>query len=376
MEEKSLFPLYWLAMKKLYTANDIETLINEGKNPADAIGSGALLTPMARDRLKAVSAGSQPEAKEAPAVVSAVRTESAYSPVVPDYQYNWKPGQDPATRQEIEAFFNSAPIVELKQRMCDIGRRMWERNYVDGNGGNITVRVGDNLVLCTPTLISKGFMKPEDICLITLDGRQLAGWRKSTSEAMTHLAIMRANPKAKSCVHAHPPHATAFAISGLVPPACVIPEAEVFLGKVGVAEYQTPGSPENAAEVASVAKDHQAVLMKNHGVICWGKDVEDAHWKMENTEAFCQTVWVGGLLGNGLQSFGPAKLKELIAIRNKLGMDDIRTQLKECELCDGVEEFRPGVCSNPPSTGQTQSPAVAEDLVRSITDKVMAALGK
>lgn len=359
-------------MKKLYTANDIETLIKQGKDPSAEIGDGALLTPSARDLLReAGSKGAQMEsAAAAPASPS---TGGEYSPMVPDYQYNWKPGMDPSTAADIEAFFNSAPIVEIKQRMCDIGRRIWQRNYVDGNGGNITVRVGDNLVLSTPTLISKGFMKPEDICLINLEGKQLAGWRKSTSEAMTHLAIMRVNPKAKSCIHAHPPHSTAFAISGLEPPSCVIPEAEVFLGKVGVAEYQTPGSPENAVEVSRVAKDHQAVLMKNHGVICWGKDVEDTYWKLENTEAFCQTVWIGGLLGNGLQAFGSDKLKELIAIRNNLGMDDYRTQLKECDLCDSLQEFRPGVICNgpaPKSAGQTQ---VAEDVVQSITDRIMAA---
>lgn len=361
-------------MKKLYTANDIEALISQGKDPAVEIGAGALLTPSARDRLReAASKGGQPRASVTTAAVSQPAADG-YSPVVPDYQYNWKPGMDPSTPADIEAFFNSAPIVAIKQRMCDIGRRVWERNYVDGNGGNITVRVGDNLVLSTPTLISKGFMKPEDICLITLEGRQLAGWRKSTSEAMTHMAIMRANPKAKSCIHAHPPHSTAFAISGLEPPSCVIPEAEVFLGKVGVAEYQTPGSPENALEVSRVAKDHQAVLMKNHGVICWGKDVEDAYWKLENTEAFCQTVWIGGLLGNGLQSFGPAKLKELIAIRNNLGMDDYRAQLKECDLCDSLQEFRPGVICDSSAATPAKRNAAAEDVVQSITDRIMAAM--
>ncbi len=107
--------------------------------------------------------------------------------------------------------------------MCDIGRRIWEKDYVDGNGGNITIRVGDNLVLCTPTLISKGFMRPEELCLIDLDGRQLAGTRKRTSEALTHLGIMKRQPAAKACVHAHPPHATAFAIANVRHP--VLPDS-------------------------------------------------------------------------------------------------------------------------------------------------------
>ena len=230
--------------------------------------------------------------------------------------------------------------------MCDIGRRMWEKDYVDGNGGNITVRVSDELVLCTPTLISKGFMKPSDMCLIDLEGRQVAGTKKRTSEALTHLGIMKRQPKARACVHAHPPHATAFAVASVVPPPCLIPEAEVFIGKIGLAEYQTPGTPENANAVGHVGVDHQVVLMQNHGVIAWGSDVEDAHWKMENIDAYCKTVWIASQLGSGLHSFGPAKLKELIAIRQKLGMDDARLGTKDCDLC-APGDFRAAAVNAP-----------------------------
>ena len=135
-------------------------------------------------------------------------------------------------------------------------------------------------------------MTPDDICMVDLDGNQIAGTRPRTSEVNTHLAIMKHEPKAKSCVHAHPVYGTAFAVAGVTPPACLIPEPEVFLGEIGFASYQTPGSPENAKEVGRLAQKHQSILMQNHGVIVWGKDVEDAYWKMENTDAFCQTVAV------------------------------------------------------------------------------------
>src|SRR6185295_5392233 len=102
-------------------------------------------------------------------------------PSVPDYEFKWKPGTDAKTPAEIEKFFNSPAINVLKERICDIGRRLWARDYTDGYGGNITIRVGDNLALCTPTLICKGFMKPEDMTLTDLDGNQLAGTRKRTS---------------------------------------------------------------------------------------------------------------------------------------------------------------------------------------------------
>ena len=133
---------------------------------------------------------------------------SKQEPATSDPQYNWTPGADPKTEKEIETFFHSPEIEQLKKLMCEIGRRMWQRNYVDGNGGNLTIRVGDDVILCTPTLISKGFMQPEDICLVDMEGRQLAGTRVRTSEVLTHLGIMKRQRNAKACCHAHPPHTT------------------------------------------------------------------------------------------------------------------------------------------------------------------------
>jgi L-fuculose-phosphate aldolase len=221
-------------------------------------------------------------------------------------------------------------------------------------------------------------MAPADMALIDFDGRQLAGDRKRTSEALTHLGIMKRQPAAKACVHAHPPHATAFAIANASVPSCLIPEAEVFLGKIGVAQYQTPGSPENAEEVARIGVDHQAILMQNHGVIVWGKDVEDAYWKMENIDSYCRTVALAAGLGTGLHRFGPDKLKDLINLRVKLGMPDPRAGLKECELCDS-NEFRPAVTAETAPALSAASPEPAPDanveaLVEKITEEILRQL--
>jgi len=255
--------------KNVFTAAAMEAFLKSGKTAAD-LPQGALLTPSAKDVLRdgvgPVRAGGA--SSSGPAVPA--------TPILPDYEYHWTPGQDPKTPAEIQAFFDSPAIVAIKHRMVDIGRRMWTRNYTDGNGGNLTIRVGDNLVLCTPTLVSKGFMTMEQMCLVDMEGKQLAGKYKRTSECMTHLAIMKRQPKCKACCHAHPPHGTAFAVAGVRPPTCMIPEADVFLGEIGLAEYGTPGTPEVADNVGRIGVDHMAVLMINHGVITWGKDVEDA----------------------------------------------------------------------------------------------------
>ncbi len=351
-------------MRNVITAQDVETLLRTGQPvPTDAI-----FTPAARDVLRG-RASLLPSRGTATAAAGKSR-----EPSTPDYEFKWTPGSDPKTPAEIERFFNSAPMEELKHRICDIGRRLWQREYTDGNGGNITVRVGDNLALCTPTLICKGFMTPADMCLVDLDGKQLAGTRKRTSEAMTHFGIMKRQPACKSCVHAHPPHATAFAIANVSIPSCLIPEAEVFLGRIGVAKYQTPGTPANADEVGEVGKEHQAVLMQNHGVIVWGKDVEDAYWKMENIDSYCRTVWIAAGLGSGLHRFTGGQAKELVELRQKLGMPDPRANLKECELCDTID-FRPGaVCQAPnsPASGGAPSDPEVEGLVRKIAEQILA----
>ncbi|MFT5123709.1 MAG: L-fuculose-phosphate aldolase [Candidatus Omnitrophota bacterium] len=351
-------------MKKLYTAREVDELLRGGGTPA-SIPSDALLTPSARDAIKDWDRKSKQVAQASP--------PTGKAPIVPDYEYKWEPGKDPSTPAEIAKFFNSPGIVAIKERIVDIGQRIWKMTFVDGNGGNITVRVGDNLALCTPTLISKGFMQVSDICLVDLDGNQLAGERKRTSEALTHFGIMKRQPKAKACVHAHPPHATAYAVAGVVPPTCMIPEAEVFLGQIGYAEYRTPGTPENADIVGEAGVDHMSVLMENHGVICWGKDVEDAYWKMENTDSYCKTIWIASQLGGPLKTITQGQAKELIDLRGMLGMEDKRANWKECELCDNAD-FHPGVYCALPSQGSAPVNNDTEAAVQQITDLIMERL--
>ena len=312
-----------------------------------------------------------------------VEGESAGMPVpsTPDLAFYWTPGADPKTPAEREAFFRSAPIETLKERICDMGRRLWQREYTDGNGGNITIRVGDNLALCTATLICKGFMKPEDVCLVDLEGRQLAGVRRATSEALTHFGIMKRQPAAKACVHAHPPHATAFALWKGSIPQYLIPEVEIFLGEIGVAEYHMPGTQAYADIVGEAGRDHQAVLMRNHGVIVWGNDVEDACWKMENIDAYCRMIWIATGMGGGMTRFTGLQAKELIERRLRQGMADRRACLEASEL-PGTADFSVEAAPAGSSVGKVKGSLAAltepqiESIVRAVTQRVLEQLGR
>jgi len=236
-----------------------------------------------------------------------------------------------SSQAEIEAFFHSPAVYELKRQICDIGQRLWQRSYVDGNGGNIGVKVGADLVLCTPTLVSKGFMKPEDICLVDLDGHQLAGARKRTSEILMHLQIMKRQPRAVATVHCHPPYGTGFAVAGFQPPTCLVTEFELFVS-AAVAPYRTPGSPELGEVIGDLVDQHNTILMANHGVVSWShENVEDAYFKMEIIEGYLRTLLVASQLEKPLNTIAPSQMQDLLKIKQSLGIPDPRHGLKESE---------------------------------------------
>jgi L-fuculose-phosphate aldolase len=346
-------------MKQVISLRDLEEMLRGGKDVA-VLPNDALLTPSARDFLRELELkGGQnhhaPDSEKRPNSTEPVTSKSSKS--------------------QIEAFFNSPQLQGLKLQVCDIGRRLWEREYVDGNGGNIAIRVAEDLALCTPTLVSKGFMKPEDMCLVDLEGNQFAGTKKRTSEILMHLQIMKRQPRAVASVHCHPPYATGFAVAGVEPPTCMIPEFEVF-ASVAIAPYRTPGTPEMGKLVADLVDKHNTILMANHGVVTWShNDVEDAYFKMEILEAYCRTVLVASQLGKPPKTMTPTQLQDLLKIKQSLGIPDPRYGLKECELCEN-DGWRPGVtCAVTPEGSQSASPDTAdpeaEALVQAITNRIM-----
>jgi L-fuculose-phosphate aldolase len=289
---------------------------------------------------------------------------------------------------EWDKILNSPEAEKIKAEIVDVGRKLWLRQYVDGNGGNISYRIAENAVICTPTLTSKADLKASDMCLVDLDGKQLAGSAARTSEILLHLEIYKAVPEAKSCVHCHPAHATAYAITGRVPITCVIPEFEVFVGKVALSPYETPGTKKFAETVIPYVKKHNTVLLQNHGIICWADTVTHAEWFVEVTDTYCWTLMLANQLGSPITHITVEKNDDLLELKKKLNLPDARhgnTDLTECALCD-LPEFPGGIAvvPNPISGGRRAGgPAGAsgasgsevEAIVKSVTDAVMAALG-
>lgn len=281
---------------------------------------------------------------------------------------------------------------EIKEWICEIGRRVYTKGFAAANDGNISYRVGENEVLCSPTMICKGFMKPEDICMVDLDGKQLAGVKKRTSEILLHLTIMKHRPDVKAVVHCHPPHATAFAVTREAIPQCVLPEIEVFMGEVPLAPYETPGGQSFADTVLPFLKATNTIILTNHGTVSFGKTLEEAYWKTEILDAYCRILILSKQLG-GITYLDERESRELLDLKKKLGFDDPRFHLENCDLCgnsafrDGYRGATPRVAAfdAPPSFPgylQPQSSAAGsggddmEALVKAITSEVLAALSR
>jgi L-fuculose-phosphate aldolase len=221
---------------------------------------------------------------------------------------------------------NSFEAEALRAEIIAVGRKLWERQYVDGNGGNISVRLGSKYVLCTPTMMSKGDLEPADICLSDLQGNIVAGERLRTSELLLHLQIYQATPRARAVVHCHPPYATAFAITGTTPPIGLIAEYEMFIGPAAVARYETPGTQAFAETVLPFVHDHNTILLSNHGLVCWADTVTHAEWLIEVFENYCKTFLISQQIGKPLSYIPEEKITEILALKRRMGFPDARLE--------------------------------------------------
>ncbi len=179
---------------------------------------------------------------------------------------------------------------EAIEQILEVGRRMYARNYVAANDGNITCRVSPDALWATPTGVSKGYMTREMLIKVDLEGRVMEGSAAPSSELKMHLRVYQENPDLRAAVHAHPPAATSFAIAGLPLDRPILPEAIVQLGTVPVAPYAEPGTQAVPDSIAPFCRDFGGVLLANHGALTWGYDLTQAYYRMETLEYYAQVT--------------------------------------------------------------------------------------
>lgn len=211
--------------------------------------------------------------------------------------------------------------LEIKQEMCEIGRRVYNRGMVAANDGNFSVKLSEDEYLCTPTGVSKGFMTPEYICKVNAKGEVLEaneGFRPS-SEVKMHMRIYQERPDVNAVVHAHPMYATTFAIAGEALMDPIMPEAVIFLGGVPLAKYGTPSTMEIPDSIQEFLQDYDAVLLENHGALTYSDTLMNAYHRMESVEFYARLMYQARMLG-GSKIIPPNKVEELNEIRRNMNL--------------------------------------------------------
>lgn len=210
---------------------------------------------------------------------------------------------------------------EIKQQICDIGKRIYDKGMVASNDGNISVKLDEHTFLCTPTGVSKGFMTPEYICKVDENGNVLeanSGFRPS-SEIKMHMRVYKERPDVRSVVHAHPMYATAFAIAGIPLDKPIMPEAVIALGAVPLTPYGTPSTMEIPDAISPYLQSYDAVLLANHGALAFSDSLLNAYHKMESLEFYAQLLFLSRQLG-GPKELSQEQVERLYEIRRAFGL--------------------------------------------------------
>ncbi|MBS7606595.1 class II aldolase/adducin family protein [Candidatus Bathyarchaeota archaeon] len=194
--------------------------------------------------------------------------------------------------------------LRMREALCRVGRRLYERHLTSGAGGSISVRTPRNEVLIKPSGFSLADMQPEHIVKMNLRGDVLEGKYPPSTDAPWHLMIYAARPDVNAIVHVHPPICGGFACAGVSLDVPVFTEVIIQVGRIPLMDYVTPTTMEYARKVAEHLKEANALLMKNHGIITLGANLEQAFQRAELLEDFARMLLIAKILG------GPVLLPE------------------------------------------------------------------
>ena len=215
-------------------------------------------------------------------------------------------------------------VPQLRSQIAGYGKRLYKRDYVGGADGNLSIRLNQTKVLITPSGKCLGYLKPSELIIISSKGKKISGKLSQSSEYLLHLDIYSHRRDINAVCHAHPIYSTAFAVAGIALDKLVLPEIISSLGIIPLVDYGTPGTPELFEKMADMVDCHDAFLLRNHGVVTLGADLEDAFNKMEMVERYARILIAAKILGKPYQL--PKKLAAKIP-----GYDKVKLQMASCK---------------------------------------------
>lgn len=222
--------------------------------------------------------------------------------------------------------------AEAIDKIVEAGYLLYSKGLIVATEGNLSIRIGDDRIVTTPTGVCKGRLKKWDLLTITPDGRKVGGRGQPSSELPLHLALYDARPDIRAIVHAHPPTATGFAVANVPLADCVLPEVILNIGSVPIAPYGTPSTEELPERTLPTAKDHNAFLLKNHGAVTMGDELWEAFHMMELVESFAKIVLTARTLG-AVEPLSPDDVKKLLRLES--GVTPPASGCGNCATCTG-----------------------------------------
>lgn len=248
---------------------------------------------------------------------------------------------------------------EYRQDIVEVCHRMHERNYISGSDGNVSIRLGADRVLSTPSGLNKGYVTPRDLIITDMTGKKLQGTRKPTTEILMHIEAYRRRDDIRSVVHAHPPVTVAFSIAGLKLPQCVIPEIVMIFGSIPTVSYATPCTDEGPRAISDMIGNCDALIIERHGTITVGEDVYSAYNKLEKVEHSAEVSAAARQLGP-VNPLPKEEIQKLLALRKELGL---KGKVYPCNNC--------GMCETPAAAGEG-----SDDLVGMISEELFKTIKK
>ena len=222
--------------------------------------------------------------------------------------------------------------TRLRQALCKVGALCYQKSLIVGADGNLSARMQDGTILITPAGAMKGFLEPQHIAHIDMEGKVVDGGPGPSTEVGIHLISYRERPDMKAMVHAHPPHAVALTIAEVDMQLPIIPEIIVTIGGIPTAPFGTPGTEELPESIREIVRCSDTLIMKNHGAVCLGSNLMDAFKKLDMVEHTARILWLAHVVRGGLSPLPPEAVEKLLATRGMLGITTTNTLENKCGL--------------------------------------------
>jgi L-fuculose-phosphate aldolase len=271
---------------------------------------------------------------------------------------------------------NEGSEQKARRDIIEVIRRVYARGWISATDGNVSILLGPDQVLATPTGINKGSMVESDLIVVDRQGNRIAGSRLPSSELRMHLAAYDERPDVRAVVHAHPTNCIAFSLAGVSLAQCLLPEIVFTFGSIPTTAYTTPTTEEVPREIKKWLRDFDAMILDRHGSLTVGTDVFAAYDKLERMEHVAEITFRARMLGP-IRPLSPDQIEHLRVVGRGLGLPERKILPAPCDHCNACSASTMGKTPAEPNAAlpvAKAAPADVDELVRRVSLTVGNAL--